>query len=230
MKLLAIESSTESFSVAINISGEIHHQFRLSPKNHSKKILSLVENILATTGIKLSQLDAIAFGAGPGAFTGVRIATSITQGLAFAVDLPVIPISSLAALAQRATDKYNFNNILVAVDARINQVYWGGYQLSAKTKTVELAIKEAVSNPENVNITELQTTWLGIGSGWNYNLNMNNILAKLVPNDYPDAEGVAKLAMVELAKNNIIAPEQAMPVYLRNKVALKKHEQPKKLK
>jgi tRNA threonylcarbamoyladenosine biosynthesis protein TsaB len=230
MKLLAIESSTESFSVAINISGKIYHQFRFSPKNHSKKILSMIENILVTNGIKLSQLDAIAFGAGPGAFTGVRIATSIAQGLAFAADLPVIPISSLAALAQRATDKYNFKNIIVAVDARMNQVYWGGYKLRTDTKTVKIAIEEAVSDPETVNITDQQTTWLGIGSGWNYNLNITNLLAKVIINDYPDAEGVAKLAAVELANNNVIPPEQAMPVYLRNKVALKKHEQPNRLK
>lgn len=226
MKLLAIESSSEAFSVAINISGEIHQQFKLSPKNHSKKILAMVEEALEVGSIKLSQLDAIAFGAGPGSFTGVRIATSIAQGLAFAADLPVISISSLAALAQRATDKYNFKNIIVALDARMNQVYWGKYQRADDTKLVKLVDTEKISKPDNLYITDQQATWLGIGSGWHYEATMANLLAKVIINDYPDAEGVAKLAALQLAKDNIISPEKAMPVYLRNKVALKKHEQP----
>ena len=125
MKLLALDTATEACSVALNIDGELTEHYELLPRRHSRELLPMVEKIIAAAGLSLTQLDAVAFGCGPGAFTGLRVATAMAQGLAFGADLPVIPVSTLAALAQQAHRCYQSTHVLAAIDARMDEVYWG---------------------------------------------------------------------------------------------------------
>ena len=129
MKILALDTSTEACSAALLIDGEITSQYQLAPREHSRLILKIIDKLLSDAKVSVSSLDAIAFGRGPGSFMGLRIAAGVVQGIAFAHDIPVIPISTLKAIAQRAYEQTNIENVLVAIDARMDEVYWGAYSL-----------------------------------------------------------------------------------------------------
>ena len=124
-KLLAIDTSTEACSAALGIGGDVRERYEFAPRQHAELILPMVDALLAEGQIKLKDLDGLAFGRGPGAFTGVRIATGVIQGLAFGAGLPVVPVSSLAALAQGAAPGHS--SIMSAFDARMGEVYWGAF-------------------------------------------------------------------------------------------------------
>ncbi len=158
MKLLALDTSTEACSAALFIDGEIRQRFEITPKAHTKLLLPMIESLLAEAELKLSQLDALAFGCGPGSFTGLRIATGVVQGLAFGADLPVVPVSTLAALAQNRLPELAF----VATDAHIGEIFWGVYQRNADG-FMELLGKEAVLPVEQIEFP--QKSALGMGSG-----------------------------------------------------------------
>jgi len=128
MKILAVDTATQACSAALFIDGETTAEFRLAPREHTQLILPMVESLLQQAAIKIADLDALAFGRGPGSFTGVRIATGIVQGLAFAHNLPVLAISTLASIAQLAGDEHQHNNVLAGIDARMGEIYWGCYQ------------------------------------------------------------------------------------------------------
>ena len=128
MKILALDTSTEACSAALLIDTEIHQRYEVAPREHGALILPMIETLLSEAGCAPTQLDALAFGRGPGAFVGVRIATGVAQGIAFAADLPVIPVSSLAAMAQSV----EHGNVYSAIDARMNEVYWGAYRKYAR--------------------------------------------------------------------------------------------------
>ncbi|HWQ94164.1 MAG TPA: tRNA (adenosine(37)-N6)-threonylcarbamoyltransferase complex dimerization subunit type 1 TsaB, partial [Gammaproteobacteria bacterium] len=164
MKLLAIDTSTEACSAALLIGTETREHFKLAPREHAKLILPMVDKLLAEAGLSLSQLDAIAFGRGPGSFTGLRIAAGVAQGLAFGADVPVLPISTLAALAQGAYTDLGATRVLTALDARMSEVYWGVYQING-AGVMELHGAEEVCAPGNVSLP-LDGEWVGAGSGW----------------------------------------------------------------
>ena len=164
MKILAIDTATEACSAALYFDGEINQQYRVAPREHSHIILPMIDQLLAEAGIRVSDLDALAFGRGPGSFMGVRIAAGVTQGIAFAWDLPVVPISTLAAIAQTAHAETGATSVLSAIDARMNEVYWGAYRLS-DDGCMELTGKEIVILPEQVNCPG-EHDWCGAGSGW----------------------------------------------------------------
>jgi tRNA threonylcarbamoyladenosine biosynthesis protein TsaB len=219
MKLLALDTATEACSVAVVIDGEYHEHFELG-RRHSEGILVMVEAVLADAGLGLTQLDAIAFGRGPGLFTGLRIGAGVTQGLAFAAGLPVVPVSSLAALAQSTGDAC----VLAAIDARMNQVYWGAFVRGADG-LVELVGNEAVSDPAQVPVPSgLQ--WVGAGSGWDRHhealrARLDNHVQDWRPEVWPRARNVAALGAAALAAGGAVSPEQAAPVYIRDDVAVK---------
>lgn len=129
MRVLAIETATEACSAALYISGEIRLRYQVEPRRHSELILPMMDALLAEAEIALSALDALAFGCGPGSFTGVRIATGVVQGAAFGADLPVVPVSTLAALAQRRYREQGEKHLLPAYDARMDELYWGCYRI-----------------------------------------------------------------------------------------------------
>ncbi|MCK5639887.1 MAG: tRNA (adenosine(37)-N6)-threonylcarbamoyltransferase complex dimerization subunit type 1 TsaB [Gammaproteobacteria bacterium] len=222
MKLLAIETSTEACSAALWIEGEISERYQLAPREHTRLILPMAEALLDEAGVSLNQLDALAFGRGPGAFTGVRIATSVIQGIAFAADLPVIPVSSLAVLAQGAYREQRQAQVITAIDARMNELYWACYKVNENGLM-------CLQGKEHVIVAELAPlpkhgSWFGVGSGWQTYAEplqgrMNELLTGFEGARYPRAEDLALLAQAAYLRNETVNSEQALPVYIRDDVA-----------
>ncbi len=216
MKLLALETATEVCSVAVWVDGVVHERFERL-REHSQRILHMVEEVLAESGLALAQLDAIAFGRGPGSFTALRIGAGVTQGLAFGAQLPVVPVSSLAALAQgEEADK-----VLAAFDARMHQVYFGVF-VRAQDGLVRPVAEECVVAPERLPLLG-DGNWVGVGSGWDeYRASLLERLGHRVrewrPGRFPRARHVARLAARDLREGRVVPPEQAVPVYLRDEV------------
>lgn len=226
MKILALDTSTEACSAALFIDGAITQQYQLAPRQQTQLILPMIDTLLIEADIKLQQLDAIAFTRGPGSFTGVRIAASIVQALAFAADLPVVPISTLRAMAQGAYRQQQAKAVLVCLDARMQQVYWAACCLDA-AGIMQLQTEEMISDPEAVTIP-FSADWLAIGDGWQHypeHLQPARSLAqtKLSQNKitlatttyYPQSSDIVHLAAAEYAKGNVVAVELALPIYLR---------------
>ena len=179
----------------------------------------MVDAVLAQAGLGLNELDAIAFGRGPGAFTGVRIAAGVTQGLALGAGLPVIPISTLAALAQPALGKAAV--ILPAIDARMGEVYWASYE-SGQDNLANQASEEQVTPPDAVQVSAGKRVF-GVGSGWGtYRERLDRVLDKQIsgvdPERFPLARDMLPLAVREYDKGRCVSAEQALPVYLRDNV------------
>ncbi|MEM7402284.1 MAG: tRNA (adenosine(37)-N6)-threonylcarbamoyltransferase complex dimerization subunit type 1 TsaB [Pseudomonadota bacterium] len=222
MKLLAIETATESCSAALLDNQEIVAVSELAPRRHNEIILSMCESVLAQAETSLSQLDAIAFGRGPGSFTGVRLAASVTQGIAMGQDLPVVPVSSLAALAQAAHAQTQHAQVLACIDARMQEVYFGLYQVNSHY--MQLVNEELVIAPNFLNI-ELNDDCYGAGSGWHtYAQELFQALGKEIAfasDVFPQAEFIAKLAVEYFREKKFFSAVEALPVYLRDNVAEK---------
>ncbi len=230
MKILSLDTATEACSAALYIDGEITQQYQLAPREHTQLILKMAERLLSEADLKINQLDCLAFGRGPGSFTGVRIATGVIQGLAFAADLPVVPVSTLAALAQYRLDQDTEQHVLAAIDARMGGIYWGCYQAS-NNGLVSLSGEEQVSPPELL-ATSSEADWCITGSAWssyqeqlqqNSNLHINRHYA----DDYPRAASMLRLAEQAYKLGEALPAHQAQPVYLRNDVAKKAANQAK---
>lgn len=221
MKILAIETSSIACSVALLSHSEIKTDHRIQPMQHAQLILTMINTLLHDADIALNQLDAIAFGCGPGSFTGVRIATSVIQGLGFATDLPIIPVSSLAALAQSAYQDLNWKNLLVVIDARVQEVYTGAYQVNSNG-LVELVNPEMICRPEELSVPD-KNNWYGVGNAWQ--VYQNQLLFKPVAidaNRLPSAAAVLELAKVKFQKQEWVRAADALPVYLRDEVVFRK--------
>lgn len=226
MKLLAVDTSTEACSTALYINGTITERYELAPREHTRLILPMIDSLLAEADIEAQELDALAFGRGPGSFTGVRIATGVTQGIAFAANLPIVPISTLAAIAQDCIAKTEHNCIFTAVDARMNEIYWAIYRRNPEN-IAELSGQESVGPVVNIDCLGLKG--FGIGSGWKiHETELKAQLADYVIDynaDYlPKASVIARLGVHGFNNNQAVPVEQAMPVYLRDKVAKKESE------
>ena len=223
-RILAIEAATEACSAALLIDDTVQERFEIAPRQHVALMLPFVESLLAEADTSLAQLDAVAFSCGPGSFTGVRIGASMTQGIAFGADLPVIPVSTLAALAQSTVREHGATTVLAALDARMQEVYWGAFKCDA-SGLVESASEERVCAPDAVECPE-QDGWTGAGSGWDVyteilSARCSVAAASVYTNQHPHAADVARLAVRAFAQGKTLAPEQAIPVYLRNNVAHK---------
>jgi tRNA threonylcarbamoyladenosine biosynthesis protein TsaB len=219
MKLLALETATDACSVALYLDGDIREDFRIAPRAHTQLLLPMAEGLLQQAGLRPADLDALAFGRGPGAFTGVRIATAVVQGLAYALDLPVLPVSTLAALAQGAQRQYGWQQIACAMDARMDEVYWGAYVRDEHGLMV-LQGEECVCPP--VATPNLQGDWYGCGSGWTAYADLLRArhpqIALSQQEDWPHAQDVATLAVAALARGEGLSAAEALPVYLRDQV------------
>ncbi|HEC20500.1 MAG TPA: tRNA (adenosine(37)-N6)-threonylcarbamoyltransferase complex dimerization subunit type 1 TsaB [Gammaproteobacteria bacterium] len=221
MKLLAIDTATDACSAALSIDGEIRERFEVAPRAHTELILPMIDELMAEAGLVIGQLDALAFGRGPGAFTGVRIAVGVAQGIAFAADLPVVPVSTLAALAQGA----EADKVLAALDARMDEVYWGAYMRNG-AGLMEAVGEEHVSAPEQVPLPP-GDAWQGVGEGWAaYETALMQRCAGQVgawdAKALPRARDVVRLGEAAAGDGRLLAAEQALPVYLRDKVTWKK--------
>ena len=227
MKILAIETSTEACSAALLNGAETAQRYEVAPRQHAELILGMCDELLAETNSKLSELDAIAFGRGPGAFTGVRIATGVVQGIAFAHELPVVPVSSLAAMAFAAWQEHGASKVMTAIDARMGEVYWACYECS--DEGVKEIVAEQVCPPEHITLPETGS-WYGVGSGWDtyqeiLTAQAGSLIGKIDPGYFPQAQHIAMLAAQSVSKGEALPAAQAMPVYIRDNVAKKKAEQ-----
>jgi tRNA threonylcarbamoyladenosine biosynthesis protein TsaB len=228
MNLLAIETATEACSVALWIDGRVIERFELAPRRHTELVLPWIDGLLAEAGLAKSQLDAIACGRGPGAFTGVRLAVALTQGIALALDLPVVAVSTLAALALDAPANEG-EAILAAIDARMSEVYVGAFVRTGDT--IESLGAERLAPPSTVDGLP-ERTWIGVGTG--FAAEAGALVARLGPQllrfddgALPHAAAVARLAVPAHARGETIAAERLEPAYLRDKVAMTLAEQGK---
>ncbi len=229
MKILALDTSTSACSVALLTENEARIRHEVVPLQHAKCILAYVEEIL---GPDRDSLDALAWGCGPGSFTGLRIAASVVQALGFAYQLPVINISSLAALAQTAYQEQGWKRLLVAVDARMNEVYWGAYQIN-EDGYAELLGQEGLYSPQQCSALmgknlDNSESWYAVGNAWSvYQAEMascsefNLKLSK--PDCLPKALAVAQLGRLKYKKDQGgLHSFDALPTYLRDNVCQKK--------
>ena len=219
--LLALDTATEACSVAVLHDGRVLSHYEVIPRLHAQKLLPMIKQIMADVGAPLSAIDAIAFGRGPGAFTGVRIAIGVVQGLAFGLDRPVLPVSNLALLAQGAHRLHGATQVAAAIDARMDEVYWGCY--SAVNGEMRLLGDEAVLAPEQVSLPQASGgDWFGAGTGWGY---ADRLAVKPHVCDasaLPHAQDLLTLARFAWARGEALPADQAQPVYLRDKVATPK--------
>lgn len=219
MKLLAIETSGQACSVALMVDDQITSRFEFAPMRQAQIILPMIEQILADSSTSLKDLDALCFGCGPGSFTGVRLATSVVQGIGFANNIPVIPISSLATLAQTAYQQHSWDKLLVAVDARMQEVYWAHYEVN--NELVSLIGKEIVSSPERLPLPTDQH-WFGIGNGWEtYRPQMSFNPVEIDSSLLPLAEHLLLLAKPKFIDKQVLNARDVVPTYVRDKVANK---------
>lgn len=220
MKLLAIDTVTEACSAALWLDGEVHERFEIAPRRHTTLILPMVQALLAESGMSLAQLDAIAVDRGPGSFTGVRIGTGVVQGLAFSTDLPVVPISSLATLAQAVWQQLGHENVLALIDARMQEVYGAYYRYEG----TEMALvgEEQVGSLSAVMPSDT-TEYYCVGSGSRLYAEQlqSHINLQVLPDtefDFPHAGVLAGLAVNAYECNQVVRAEQLEPSYLRNQV------------
>jgi tRNA threonylcarbamoyladenosine biosynthesis protein TsaB len=215
MKLLAIDTATETCSVALLIDGRIIERATDTQRGHADLVLPMVEAVLAKAGLTLRQLDGLAYGRGPGAFTGVRIAVGVAQGLAYGAQLATVGVSDLAAVAQQfATPGAR---ILVCMDARMNEVYWGRFD-ATPDGLVAPTSAERVDRPEAVEPGDA-TVFAGTGFGAYPQLSAGRTAVAVHAAARPQARDIARLAAVELLAGRGQPPERAQPVYLRDQVA-----------
>lgn len=216
--LLALDTATEACSVALLHDGHVFSRYEVIPRLHAQRLLPMVQDLLADAGVTLSAVDALAFGRGPGAFTGVRIAVGVVQGLAFALERPVVPVSNLAVLAQRAWREHGATQVATAIDARMDEVYWGCYCLEAGV--MQLAGVEAVLPPERVALPRAAGgEWFGAGTGWGYAARMPVTPTAMNAGLLPHAEDLLALALPAFLRGDCVSAEAAQPVYLRDNVA-----------
>jgi tRNA threonylcarbamoyladenosine biosynthesis protein TsaB len=221
MKLLAIDTSGEACSAALLVDKAVDQRLSRTPRRHGELILGMMDALLAQAGLRLADLDALAFGCGPGSFTGVRIATAVVQGAAFGADLPVAAVSTLAALAQGQLRADSCMRCLPAFDARMGEIYWGCYSADA-AGLMHAVVAERVAAPEAVDVPE-GADWQGAGSGWSaygdvLRTRLGARLTGVDPEAICQAQDIAVLAAADVAAGRLLAPERALPVYLRDKV------------
>ncbi|MFQ1904808.1 tRNA (adenosine(37)-N6)-threonylcarbamoyltransferase complex dimerization subunit type 1 TsaB [Aeromonas veronii] len=225
LKILAVDTATEACSAALLVGDKLFSRWEEAPRDHTRKILPMVQAVLEDAGISLSDLDAIAFGRGPGSFTGVRIGISVAQGLAFGAGVPLIGISTLAAMAQGAYRLDGAEQVLTAIDARMNEVYFGRYELI--DGRMQLVGDEVVSEPAA--LVDVRGKLAGpvtcVGTGFEtYGETLSGLADELEVSQvrFPAAEDMLPLARAAWLAGEAVPVEQATPVYLRDKVTWKK--------
>lgn len=227
MKLLAFETATEACSVALYVDGQVLERFEVAPRRHAELSLPWAEQLLAEAGIARNQLDAIALSRGPGAFTGVRLAIAIAQGIALALDRPLLPVSTLQTLALRAPA--DAPRVLACIDARMGELYAARYLRDAEGQ-LQLQERELLVAPEAVQLPADDSDWAGVGTGFAagegvLGARLQARLSSVDAQALPSAADVLKIAVPAMLRGEAIAPELVQPAYLRDNVALTLIEQ-----
>lgn len=228
--ILALDSSTDACSVALYTNGLVTSSFELAAKSHTQRLLPMVDELLSGQGIGLADLDAIAFGRGPGSFTGLRICMGIVQGLAFGANLPVIPVSTLEAMAlgyYRANPACT-QPVMVALDARMNEIYCCAYQQAdVRGDRPSVLGDEAVISPEILVGQELplaRGAFAAVGPGWHYSVLQQLAPSTLALDVHPSAEDMVLIAAHLWGEGQTLNVLDAEPVYLRDTVSWQKRQ------
>ena len=230
MKLLAIDTSSDACSVAINLHHEIIETFELTPRKHIEALQPMVEAVLKESGLNLQDLDGLAFGCGPGSFSGLRIACSFIQGLSAALNLPVAAISTLGSMAFNALESNPDAVILPCLDARMSEVYTALYYFNEQNNLYS-RINDCVITPESVTLSKevlekiIDKPIIGVGNGWDlayvqeiWKTRFNPTL--IMPESVARAGDIALLAVKDFEAGHVLTFDQIQPVYLRNNIAL----------
>lgn len=234
MKILAIDTATASCSAALLLEDRLISRERILERGHAEHILPMVDELLREGAVALTDLSAVAFGRGPGAFTGLRLAASVVQGLAFGAGLSVVPVSDLQALAQQllASD-LAAAHVLACTDARMHEVYWGCFERGARGFALAVG-DEHVGSPGEVRLPD---TWMGegrartcgAGSGFaaypQLSAALTGALDGIQDRLLPRAQEIAQLAVAEVRAGHALPADQALPVYLRDDVTQVRHGQ-----
>lgn len=201
IKILAIDTSTDACSVALYLNNRVESKSCIAPKKHTELILPMIRDLIQNAALVLQDLDALAFGCGPGSFTGIRIASGIIQGLGYGLNKPILPVSTLRAIAQGAYHKKGSKEVLAILDARMQEVYWGLYKVD------DCGIMQSVSKESLQALGDIK---LPSGS-WE------------TCTGYPQAEDIAWIAASDYKKNknNAVSAFDALPIYLRDDIVKK---------
>lgn len=242
--ILAIDTSTPACSVAIRWGGETFTRHKLASREHTRLILPMVDELLSEVDIGLSQIDVIAFTAGPGSFTGIRIGFGVVQGLAFGADLPVLPVSTLETLAYTATRKLCLESdasvqIIPMLDARMDEIYWAQFQIpkapevpgNQESLLLERVCEDHLSAPEQVlpimndaSTSSNASVIVAVGDGWNYCDRLTFKATNTDPMLLPEAQDILAIAEPLIGTEKVISIDEASPIYLRDKITWKKRE------
>jgi tRNA threonylcarbamoyladenosine biosynthesis protein TsaB len=220
LNLLALETATDRCSVAVSAAGVVAARVDDRPRVHAGRVLGMVDECLTEVGLTVAGLDAIAFGRGPGSFTGVRIAAGVVQGLALGADRAVVPVSTLAAHAVAARRRHQAARVAVCVDARMRECYWGLYRVGTGEQ-VRTVAADALAVPADLALPE-GADWFGVGTGWR---SWPELAARLAPaagldaDLLPEAVDLLGLAAEAVTAGTVVRAESALPVYLRDEVA-----------
>ena len=222
MNILAFDTATNACTVALQIGDTVFSRHKIAPREHASLLLTQIQSLCDEASFDLALLNAIAFGCGPGSFMGVRLATGIAQGLAFGLNIPLIPISTLQVIAQTAFLKSAEKSILAGWDARINEIYWGFYQVD-QYDIAQAIINDQLCMPSDVDIVSLGDIGFSLaGNAWNVyqdQLTAPLSLAKKKLTDlYPEATAILTIAKAKYLANEIVSPDAAHPHYIRHHV------------
>jgi len=199
LKLLAIDTATDGCGVALLVGDALFHRFQVAPKQHTQLILTMIDELLQEAGITLQDLDVFAFGRGPGSFTGIRIATSVIQGLSFGCDKPVVPVSTLRALAQGVYREQGQTHVFASLDARMQEIYWGLFVVDSEG-IMQSITEERVGPKADVQLPE---------GNW------------IATSRYPEARDIATIARAEFVLGHFVFAKDALPIYIRDTVVRK---------
>lgn len=221
MKLLAIDTSGAACSAALLLGEQVEQRLECTARRHGELILSMMQDLLDARTIRLRDLDAIVFGRGPGSFTGVRIAVAVAQGAAFGAGLPLVPVSTLAGIALGEFRRSRQTRLLVALDARMEEVYWGCFEVAADGDA-HPRCAEQVCRPEAVEVPE-GGGWMGVGPGWaaypeSLSARTGTHAREAAASAICEARDLLALGRIAFARGESISPELATPVYLRDRV------------
>ncbi|OOH91241.1 tRNA (adenosine(37)-N6)-threonylcarbamoyltransferase complex dimerization subunit type 1 TsaB [Pasteurellaceae bacterium 15-036681] len=222
--ILAIDTATEACSVALLFENNITALDELSPRTHTQRILPMVDELLSQAGISVKQVAALAFGRGPGSFTGVRVGVGIAQGLALGAELPVVPISNLMIMAEQAYQQLGATQVVALIDARMSEVYFAQFERTEQGHWIEI-VNEQVCSPEKV-IEQIQQDRHPtiVGTGWAAypQFGQANLAVEVSEITLPSAKYMLSLAVDALEKGNTQSALEIEPVYLRNEVTWQK--------
>ena len=225
MKLLAVETSSIACSVALQVDDDVQEQHVVEAKAHTRILIPMIKTLLDDAGLNVADLDALVLGNGPGSFIGMRIGASVVQGLAYAAKLNIVPISSLACIAADVFQNHAGNNVAIAQDARMSQVYFGCFERD------DAGLPRAMGTERIHDLTEIEALseladlpWLAAGAGWEHYPTLAAMqrpkLTILQEITLPRAINLLRLAQVSIESGKSIPPEQLQPAYLREQVAV----------